>query len=228
MIKLFCGFDEREAVGTHVFVSSVMRRASMPVAYIPLHLLNLQGYTESHQDGSNAFIYSRFLVPWITGWHGFAIFADGADMICRADIAELWKLADPNMAVQVVKHDYLSKYERKYVGTSMETHNENYPRKNWSSLMIMNCSHRSWRQITPETIGAMTGAKLHRFSFIEDRYIGELPSEWNHLVMEYPLNREAKIAHFTLGIPAFPEYRHDYFGEEWREELRHVNKVIAC
>ncbi len=225
MIKLFCGFDERESVGTHVFVSSVMRRSSVPVAYIPLNLLNLKGYTEEHKDGTNDFIYSRFLVPWLTGWHGFAIFADGADMLCRADIAELWERADPMMAVQVVKHDYTTKYERKYVGTSMEARNDDYPRKNWSSLMLMNCSHRAWRVLTPENIGSMKGPELHRFGFIDDRYIGELPHEWNHLVMEYPHNKDAKMAHFTLGVPGFPEYRHVHFAEEWREELRQVNKV---
>ena len=225
MIKIFCGFDEREAAGTHVFISSVMRRASKPVSFVPLNLLNLRSYDERHKDGSNAFIYSRFLVPWISGYHGHAIFADGADMLCRTDIAELWDMFDPFMAVQVVKHDYLTQYTRKYVGTKMEAQNDNYSRKNWSSLMLINCAHRFWRRISPETIGNMTGPQLHRFTFIDERYIGELPHEWNHLVMEYPHNANAKIAHFTLGVPAFHEYRNVPFSEEWREELRQVNKV---
>lgn len=225
MIKLFCGFDQRESAGTHVFVASVMRHASQPVAYIPLNLLNLQNYTEQHRDGSNAFIYSRFLVPWLAGWHGFAIFADGADMLCRADITQLWKMADRSKAVQVVKHDYLTQYTRKYLGTRMEAPNDNYSRKNWSSLMLINCQHPSWRQITPETIGDKTGAQLHRFTFLDDDDIGELPGVWNHLVMEYPHDPFAKIAHFTLGVPAFKAYQFCPFAEEWRGELTLLNAV---
>ena len=55
---------------------------------------------------------------------GYAIYADG-DMVCNADITELWNLRDPNKAVQVVKHDYLTKMSEKYLGNK----NENYPKK---------------------------------------------------------------------------------------------------
>jgi len=220
MIRLFCGHDEREAIGTHVFISSVLRRTSQPVSFLPLNIKGMQ------RDGSNAFIYSRFLVPWISGYKGTAIFADGADMLCRADIAELWDLQDPHMAVQVVKHDYISQYTRKYVGTSMEANNESYSRKNWSSLMIINCAHYAWRKITPESIVDMSGPDLHRFTFIDERYIGMLPFAWNHLVMEYPHSQNVKIAHFTLGIPAFKEYRHCPFAGEWQDEVREVTRHI--
>jgi len=222
MIRIFCGHDEREAIGTHVFISSVLRRASEPVSFLPLNIKGLQ------RDGTNAFAYSRFLVPWISGYKGVAIFADGADMLCRVDIAELWKLQDPRMAVQVVKHDYISQYAKKYVGTPMEANNESYTRKNWSSLMIINCGHYAWRRITPESIVDMSGPQLHRFSFIEDRYIGELPHEWNHLVMEYPHSDKVKIAHFTLGVPAFKEYRYCPFAGEWQNEVREVTKGMEC
>ena len=225
IIRVFCGHDEREAVGSYVFMSSVLRRSSQPVSFLPLHIPNLKGYAEEHKDGSNSFIYSRFLVPWISGYYGMAIFADGADMLCRADIAELWAYADPFMAVQVVKHDYISQHTRKYVGTKMEAPNDNYSRKNWSSLMIVNCAHRAWRQITPESIGNMTGPQLHRFTFIDERFIGELPHEWNHLVTEYPHNQNAKIAHFTLGVPAFKHYQYCPFASEWQDELRQVTKA---
>ncbi len=72
----------------------------------------------------------------------------------------------------------------------------------------------------------MTGAQLHRFSWIPDDRIGELPASWNHLVLEQEHDQDAKIAHFTLGVPGFDHYRYCPFAEEWRNELKRVN--YAC
>jgi lipopolysaccharide biosynthesis glycosyltransferase len=156
VIPLFAGFDPREEIGYHTFTSSVIHRATEPVAIAPVDQKVLRKvWGAGHRDGSNSFIYTRFLVPYLMGYQGFAIFADGADMICLGDIAELWALRDPYKAVQVVKHDYRTKHPRKYVGTRMESDNPDYPRKNWSSLMLINCAHYNWRKITPE---AMTGS----------------------------------------------------------------------
>lgn len=220
MIPVFYGFDPRESIGAHVFQHSVLMRASQPVQFVPLHLDSLRlDYTETHTDGSNNFIYARFLVPYLMGFNGWAIFMDGSDMLCRADIAELWALRDPyGKAVQVVKHDYKTTEPRKYVGTEMEAVNQDYPRKNWSSVMLINCGHFAWRYITPETIAGKQGSFLHRFEFMEDDLIGELPSEWNHLVAEQPANPGSKIVHWTLGIPGFQHYAHDEFADEWFAE----------
>lgn len=222
MIRLFIGYDPREAVGTHVFTSSVIRHASMPVSITALHLPNLKGYSEQHEDGTNAFIYTRFLVPWLCDYTGWAIFADGADMLCRADIAELWSMREMGKAVQVVKHDYISQHTRKYIGTPMEAPNRHYDRKNWSSLMIMDCSSFLWRQMKPDTVARMTGAELHRFSWIPDDRIGALPPAWNHLVLEQPDDPDAKIVHYTLGVPGFDHYKYSPFSDEWRAELSTV------
>jgi lipopolysaccharide biosynthesis glycosyltransferase len=116
----------------------VIQTATSPVAFYPLALKLLPEYTETHTDGSNQFIYSRFLVPFLQDYRGWAIFADG-DMLCRADISELWAMRDQRYAVMVAKHNYSSKAQRKYIGTSLETHNAVYPRKNWSSVMLWNC-----------------------------------------------------------------------------------------
>lgn len=226
MIRLFIGYDPREAVGTHVFTSSVIRNASRPVSVTSLHLPGLKGYSELHEDGTNAFIYSRFLVPWLCDYTGWAIFADGADMLCRADINELWDMRQMGKAVQVVRHDYISQYTRKYVGTPMEAPNRTYHRKNWSSLMLIDCSSFLWRQMNPDTVSKMTGADLHRFSWMPDERIGALPPEWNHLVMEQEHDQNAKIVHWTLGVPGFEHYRYAPFADEWRAELETVN--FAC
>lgn len=220
MINLYYGFDNRESIGAAVFQHSVVTRSSHPVAFIPLHLDNMKKfYTEDHTDGSNDFIYSRFLIPYLQGYTGWAIFMDGSDMLCQADIAELWSLRDPfDKAVQVVKHNYATKQNRKYVGTDMEADNEDYPRKNWSSVMLINCAHYAWRQVTPEFVQRSSGSILHRFAFMTDDEIGDLPKEWNHIVIENEPNPQAKLVHYTLGIPAFKHYEHCEFSDQWFHE----------
>lgn len=231
MIRLFTGHDDREAVGTHVFLSSVMRHTSTPVAWTPLHLPMLNGYRETHKDGTNAFIYTRFLIPYLCDYQGWALFVDGADMLLRADLAELWALRDNWKAVQVVKHDYHTQTLRKYVGTAMEADNRHYARKNWSSVMLMNCAHYVWRKLTPTTIQGMTGEELHTFRALGepefvDPIIGALPREWNHLVREYDYDTNAKLVHFTYGVPGFDYYRNDDYAAEWFAELARVNDHV--
>lgn len=210
MIRVFVGFDPREAVAYHTFCQSVLERASLPVSFTPLALNALAGYRETHTDGSNAFIYSRFLTPYLCGFDGWALFADG-DMICRADIAELWALRDPRHAVQVVQHDYQTKAAQKYLGNK----NENYPRKNWSSVMLFNCDHPKHRLLTPEFLQRTTGKFLHRFEWLDDADIGELPRVWNWLTTEYEDNYDAKLLHYTLGTPCFKDYENAEMADEW-------------
>lgn len=173
-INVVVGFDQREAVAYHTFCQSVLERSTLPVQFLPLAENTLSFYKETHTDGSNRFIYSRFLTPFLMDYQGWALFADG-DMICRADIAELWRLRDPSKAVQVVQHDYQTKAQRKYLGNK----NENYPRKNWSSVILWNCAHPAHQRLTPEFVMGQTGAFLHRFSWLKDEDIGALAPEWN-------------------------------------------------
>lgn len=225
MIQIYTGFDPREEAGSHVFNSSVIEHASEPVSICHLHLGGLSKvYGRGQRDGSNAFIYTRFLIPFLQGYEGFALFVDGADMMCRGDIAELWAMRDPFKAVQVVKHDYKTAHPRKYIGTKMEARNDNYPRKNWSSVMIINCAHYNWRGMTPDSVEKMMGTELHRFSFIEDRFIGSLPVEWNWLD-EFGPNDKAKLIHWTTGTPAFTNYHNAPHADEFRAQLAKVNHV---
>lgn len=217
MIQVFAGYDPGEADGFHVFTQSIIEHSSVPVSITPLHLPMLSFYSDKNNKGTNSFIMSRFLVPYMMGYNGWAIFMDGADMMLRGDIAELADLFDPWKAVQVVQHDYTTKHAKKYIGTPMENDNINYPRKNWSSVMLINCKHYAWGQITPETVEKLPNSYLHRFEFIDERFIGDLPKEWNWLVGEYPYNEEAKLAHFTLGIPSFDFYRHCDYSQEWKK-----------
>ena len=194
MIPIFVGYDPREAIAFHVCVNSIIRHASQPVSIIPVALNLFKDYQETHTDGSNHFIYTRFLVPHLMQYTGWAIFIDG-DMIVRDDITKLWDLRNPYNDVLVVKHDYQTKMTEKYLGAK----NENYPRKNWSSVILWNCNSFPNRKLTPAFVQKATGAELHRFTWLEDSRIGELPKEWNWLPDEYGPNTDAKLLHYTLG-----------------------------
>lgn len=218
MIRAFVGYDPREVVACNVFQHSVLKHATQPVAFIPL-AATVVG-KDQHTDGSNDFIYSRFLTPYLCDYIGWAIFADG-DMLCRDDIAKLWALRDPTKAVQVVKHEYTTRHPVKYLGAK----NESYPRKNWSSVILWNCNHPAHAALTPDKVAASTGSYLHRFSWLEDKDIGELPAEWNWLVTEYPKLESAKLVHYTLGAPCFGGYHYCDYADEWHQTLSEILSV---
>ena len=213
MINIFIGYDHREAIAYHVCANSIIRHSSKTVAITPLALKNMQDYQETHTDGSNQFIYSRFLVPHLMEYNGWAIFMDG-DMLLRDDIEKLWSLRDDSKAVMVVKHDYKTKMSEKYLGAK----NENYPRKNWSSVILWNCKHAANKTVTPEFIQGATGAQLHRFTWLSDDLIGELPNVWNWLPDEFGANLDAKLLHYTLGTPSFHDFATTPMGDEWHRE----------
>ena len=217
-VKIYIGFDQREAVAYHTFVQSLIENASIPLDITPLAVRNLKGYEEKHEDKSNDFVYSRFLTPFLNDFKGWAIFADG-DMICQADIKELLDLRDDSKALQVVKHDYKTKAYQKYLGNI----NQDYPRKNWSSVILWNCAHPKHKILTPDFIANQTGKYLHRFSWLEDSEIGELPKEWNWLVTEYPNNEQANILHYTLGTPCFKDYRNTEMSDIWLKKHDRLN-----
>ena len=217
-VKIYIGFDQRESIAYHTFVQSLIDNASIPLEITPLAVRNLKGYEEKHDDKSNDFVYSRFLTPFLNEYKGWAIFADG-DMVCQADIQDLLDLRDDSKALQVVKHDYKTKAQQKYLGNI----NQDYPRKNWSSVILWNCAHPKHKILTQDFISNQTGKYLHRFSWLKDDEIGELPKEWNWLATEYPNNEEAKIIHYTLGTPCFKDYRDTEMSEIWLNKYGRLN-----
>ena len=213
MITIAIGYDPREAVAYHVCANSLIRQSSRPLSLVPLALRNLGGYAETHSDGSNQFIYSRFLLPHLMDYTGWALFIDG-DMLLRADIAELWDMRDDSKAVMCVHHDYKTRAATKYLGSK----NADYPRKNWSSVVLWNCGHPANRVVTPDFVMKATGAQLHRFTWLDDNLIGEIPKVWNWLPDEFGANPDAKLLHWTLGTPCFHEYAAAPMASEWHRE----------
>ena len=224
MIRVFAGYDPNEAAGYHTFCHSVMTRASEPVSITPIIKNQFPEWQrEGENNGATEFSFARFLVPYLCGYRGHAIFMDGADMLLKGDLAELEALRDPYKAVQVVKHDYQTNASRKYVGTSMEADNLDYRRKNWASVMLINCDHYSWRKMTPSVLLKGNMLEALSFSWVADQYIGELPIHWNWLVDEYGSSYDAKVLHWTQGVPLFKHYSHTPHSDEWFKVLKDVN-----
>ncbi len=211
-LKIFIGYDQNEPVAYHVLAHSIMRHASIPVSITPLMLSQLPMSRARDPKQSTEFSFSRFLVPYLCGYEGQAIFMD-SDMLCRANITEL--RAFPGAAVSVVKHSYTPRPEDKFLGQPQTI----YAKKNWSSVMVFDNS--KCRALTPEYVNTASGLELHQFKWlVSEEHIGSLDRNWNHLVGEFSPNEDAKLVHFTLGTPCFAKYARCEYAREWFEELR--------
>ena len=217
LINIFVGFDQKESIAYHAFVQSLIDSSSIPLSITPLAENNLNIYNEKHLDGTNKFTYSRFLVPYLMNFKGWAIYFDG-DMVCLSDVKDLIRNFDTNKAVNVIKHDYKTKNSVKYFGQK----NENYPRKNWSSVIIWNCEHHKNKVLTPDFIESMNGAFLHRFKWLDNVEIGELDKKWNWLAVEYPEIKDANLIHYTLGTPCFEEYKNTSMANYWKKAFNRL------
>jgi hypothetical protein len=219
ILKVMIGYDPNEVVAYHVLAHSIISRSSAPVSIIPVKLEHLEGHKKDPK-GSTEFSLTRFLTPMLAGYTGQALFLD-CDMLVRCDIKELFDQCGHNKDVYVVKHDYTPKNETKFLDNEQHV----YPRKNWSSMMLFNCA--ACKRLTNSFVADATPSVLHQFKWCQDERIGELGAEWNHLVGEGERNPEAKIIHFTNGIPPFKGMGRQEFAQEWRAELKEMNYAAS-
>lgn len=218
MFNIFIGYDRDESAAFHTLCHSLLKFASQPIAITPVNLNNLRDYyfREYDQRQSNAFSFSRFLVPHLMNYNGQAIFMD-CDMMVTSDIVEVFdQFKSTPFGVSVVKHDYESKVATKYLGNKQYS----YPRKNWSSFIHWNCGHPKNQILTPQFIAHADAATLHRFLWLEDNEIGEIDATWNFLVEEYAQPSEIpKNIHWTLGGPYFQDYHDTDYADAWHESF---------
>lgn len=153
---------------------------------------------------------ARFFVPHLCGHAGWALFTDG-DVLFRRDVTELFALADPRYAVQVVQHKHIPATDTKMDGQLQTV----YARKNWSSVVLWNCGHPAHKALTLTTLNELPGRDLHRFCWLADGQIGALPVAWNWLVGHSPAAVDPAIVHFTDGLPDQAGYEATSFAEEW-------------
>lgn len=221
-IRIFVGYDPREAAAFSVLAHSINRRASLPVSITPVMLSQLGGVFHRERDPlqSTDFSFSRFLTPYLAGYEGWALFMD-CDMLMLRDPAELWALRDEAYAVMCVQHNHVPKEETKFLGEKQTK----YAYKNWSSVMLFNCAQCT--ALTPEYVNTATGLQLHQFKWLEsDDQIGALPRRWNHLVgVSEPLDETPGLVHYTIGGPYFPQYADCDYADEWfaeRDDMLYV------
>lgn len=218
-LRVYIGWDEREAEAYEVARFSLLRRATIPVEVHALKLVELRSaglyWREVDPLAATQFTYSRFLTPHLAGFNGLALFCD-CDFLWLADIAELLTAARTPKAIYCVQHDYRPTEATKMDGAVQTV----YPRKNWSSLMLFDCSHPAVRTLTPEVVNTASGAFLHRLQWAEDDDIGALATEWNWLEgwNRKPISGTPKAVHFTRGGPWFPGYEAVDYAELWLAE----------
>lgn len=211
-MKVFVGYDAREDIAYKVCEYSIKKH--QPAAeVIPLVQDNLRAlglyWREKDALASTDFSLTRFLVPALMNYQGWAVFCD-CDFLWTDDIQKLFNLRDESKAVMVVKHDYTPVEGIKMDGQQQHV----YPRKNWSSMILWNCAHPSNKYLVPDAVNVETPQFLHRFQWIRDHYIGEVDKEWNWLVNWYK-DGSPKAIHYTEGGPWFDNYKDCDYADVW-------------
>jgi len=223
-LRVYVGWDSREDIAYQVCSQSIFAnsRKSENIEIIPLKQKDLREAEKYWRDedklASTEFTFTRFLIPELTDFDGWALFID-CDFLFLTDIQKLFNSANDRYAVMCAQHDYTPKEGTKMDGQTQTV----YPRKNWSSMMLFNCGHPSNKKLTKELVNdpKTTGQYLHRFSWLDDSEIGELGKEWNWLVDWYEEtdNDKPKAIHFTEGGPWFENYRNCEFSDLWKDNL---------
>jgi len=207
MTPIYIGYDSREEKAYNACVKSIKVNSNLEQSVFSLRLEHLKsvGIYKRPEDplSSTEFSFSRFLVPYLCNYKGWALFCD-CDFIFIEDLKNLFNLIDDKYAVMCCQHNYTPTNKVKMDNKQQHL----YPRKNWSSLVLWNCSHPSNQSLTPEVVNSQTGQYLHRFSWLKDEEIGPLPIEWNWLVGWYkePEDGTPKALHYTEGGPWFENY----------------------
>lgn len=221
-MRIFVGWDSREDIAYQVCRASLLKHSSIPLDITPIKQKQMREknlYWREHDPlSSTEFTFTRFLVPYLAGYEGWAVFCD-CDFLFRLDIAPLLNFQDNSKAVMVVKHNYNPPEKIKMDG-AVQTQ---YARKNWSSFMLINCGHEQVKKnLTLDTVNSATGMYLHRLQWATNDCIGELPVTYNYLEgwntkeeCPYPT-----AVHFTRGGPWFRDYMNVEYGDEWLKLAR--------
>ena len=198
MLRIFIGYDPRQPVSYNVLQDSIVANSSQPVAITPLVLKTLPITRKSLTE----FTFSRFLVPYLCNYEGWGLFLD-ADIVLRGDIAELFNFANDQYAVMVSKN--VHKFE-------------------WASVMLFNCAKN--KILTPEYVDDVNTQGLHGINWCDASEVGELPGEWNHLVGYDPPRSDAKLVHYTQGVPYFEETARCEYAPAWLHYHKHMNSSV--
>lgn len=198
LLRIFIGYDPRQAVGYQVLHYSIMAHATRPIAVTPLVLQTLP----ITRAGLTPFTYSRFMVPWLCNFNGWALFMD-LDMLLLDDISKLFAMADDRYAAMVAK---------------------NPMKLEWASMILYNCGHPANRVLTPEYVDSAERCRApHALDWLPEELVGALPPEWNHTVGYDAPRPDARLVHYTQGLPIHPEVQGCEYAEPWLQAARAAN-----
>lgn len=230
-LMVFVGYDTREKIAFEVLKYSIEKYTSSDVKIIPLYHQELrrQGMfqrpwlTEANtgnridlMDGrpfSTEFSHTRFLVPHIMKYKGWALFMDCDMIFNKSDIKEVFDFCDDKYAVMCVQHRHTVKHGQKMDGAPQQ----NYHRKNWSSFVLFNCGHPANKKLTPEYVNTIPGGMMHSFAWLHDNQIGALPDYYNWIEGTSRAQAMPRVIHYTEGGPWFASKRDVLFAEKWDE-----------
>ena len=219
MQNIFIGYDSREKIASDVCEFSIKKRSSekIKINLLKIEELRKQNIYQRNEDklSSTEFTFSRFLIPYLMNYNGWALFCD-CDFLWLDDITKLFNLKNENFAVMCCQHDYKPINDVKMDGKKQLW----YPRKNWSSMVLWNCGHPSNKKLDLKLVNSETGKYLHRFGWLNDDEIGKVSNEWNWLVNWYkePDDGNPKALHFTEGGPWFENHKNTEYCELWFNE----------
>ena len=227
-LNIYIGWDARDINAYNVCYTSLKEHASIHLNIMPLKEWELRRKgiywrtyrveagglrvdSLDHKYFNTDFSFTRFLVPELENFgEDIAVFMD-PDFMWRVDIAELIALCDEK-ALYCVQHNHEPTEHIKGVGIQ-----ENYFRKNWSSLMVFRPSLN--KELNAKAVNSETGQWLHAMSWLSDEDIGDLPTEWNWLEGWSSSSVVPKVVHYTRGTPDMKGYEDSAYAEEWRSYL---------
>lgn len=243
-LNVYIGWDSREAVASDVCAHSIRRRTrkELNIKYLKHRELRKEGYFArpwlvdaptgnwldllDNRPFSTEFSHTRFLVPALMKYKGWALFMD-SDMIFLSDIKKLFDLCDDKYAVMCVKHKHIvSQVDAMKMDGRAQL---GYRRKNWSSFVLFNCGHPANKFLTVEKVNFMKGSDLHSFSWLSDDLIGEIPYTYNYISgvspkLPYDGSVSIDVIHYTEGGPWFEECPEVPYAALWTDEYENWQK----
>ena len=122
-MKIYIGYDKKNALAYEVCVASLIQHASIPLEIVPVkdwllrrdklfwrsYLVDEKGQHVDRNDRSafsTDFSFTRFCVPAMAGYQDEWVLFIDSDTMFRDDIAKLVKTLCSDYAVYCVKHEH--------------------------------------------------------------------------------------------------------------------------
>ena len=108
-LRIYVGYDPREHDAYEVCKYSILHNTEANVEIIPIKQKKLRKqdiyWREDDPLSSTEFTFTRFLIPYLAEYNGWALFID-CDFVFTDDIQKLFDHANDKYAVMCAQHDY--------------------------------------------------------------------------------------------------------------------------